>query len=372
LSRSVFLLCTSDLYGGVEKNVLLRACELQGRGHRVTVAVSCDELERRAREQGLDDVRRVRRGGDVDVTALVRYVRQLRAVRPDALFIAHKMDFWLGSLAGRIARIPKIVLYLGIERQFRRGPKYRTVFSRLADCMVVNSESLRSRVIESSPFIPPSRIVVIRNGFPVPERREPSDELRRRLGVPEDAILIGAAGRLARQKGFDLAPEFLSRLVDRWPVYLAIAGEGRERRALEQAGRAAGLADRILLLGYVEDMAGFFRGIDLFVLFSRYEGMANVLNEAMSYGVPVISTRVSGSEELLLDGALGPLVDVDDVGSLAEAAERLFQAGLTRSERLVEHIRVNYSIERMIDQTEAVLFSGDSGPKILKAGPGAT
>jgi glycosyltransferase involved in cell wall biosynthesis len=359
LSRSVFFLCTSDLYGGVEKNVVLRARELQGRGHRVTLAVSCAEVERRAREQGLTDVRRVRRGGDADVTALFRYVRQLRAVRPDALFIAHKMDFWLGSLAGRIARVPKIVLYLGIERRFRRGPKYRTVFSLLADCMVVNSESLRSRVLERSPFIPANRIVVIRNGFPVPDVREPSDELRRRLGVPEDAILIGAAGQLVRRKGFDLAPEFLSRLVDRWRVYLAIAGEGQERTALEQAGRVAGLADRVFLLGYVQDMAGFFRGIDLFVLFSRFEGMANVLNEAMSYGVPVISTRVSGSEELLLDGELGPLVDVDDVGGLAEAAKGLLEEGLTRSERLVEHIRVNYSIERMIDQTEAVLFSRD-------------
>jgi glycosyltransferase involved in cell wall biosynthesis len=117
-------------------------------------------------------------------------------------------------------------------------------------------------------------------------------------------------------------------------------------------------------------MARFFRGIDLFVLLSRYEGMANVLNEAMSYGVPVISTRVSGSEELLLDGELGPLVDIDDVEGLAGAAEGLFQAGLTRSERLVEHIRVNYSVERMIDQTEAVLFSTDSSPDDLEAGPG--
>lgn len=362
MSRSVLFLSTSDLYGGVEKNVLLRARGLQVRGHRITLAVNYDEVERRAREQGLTDVRRVRRGGDADVTALFRFVRLLRAVRPDALFISHKMDFWLGSLAGRIAGVPNIVLYLGIERRFRRGPKYKTVFSRLADRMVVNSESLRSRVLETSPFIPPNRIVVIRNGFPVPDVREPSDELRRSLGVPEDAILVGAAGQLVRRKGFDLAPEFLSRLVDRWPVCLAIAGEGQERRALERAARAAGLADRVFLLGHVEEMERFFRGIDLFVLFSRYEGMANVLNEAMSYGVPVVSTRVSGSEELLLNGELGPLVDVDDVGGLAEAAERLFQAGLTRSERLVEHIRVNYSVERMVDQTEAVLFPPDSGP----------
>ncbi len=372
MSHSVLFLSTSDLYGGVEKNVLLRARGLQGRGHRVTLAVNFDEVERRAREQGLTEVRRVRRGGDADVTALIRFVRLLRIVRPDALFISHKMDFWLGSLAGRVAGVPNIVLYLGIERRFRRGLKYKTVFSRLADRTVVNSESLRSRVLESSPFIPPNRIVVIRNGFPVPDLREPSDELRRRLGVPKDAILVGAAGQLVRRKAFDLAPEFLSRLVDRWPVYLAIAGEGQERRALEQAGRAAGLADRVFLLGYVEEMAEFFRGIDLFVLFSRYEGMANVLNEAMSYGVPVISTRVSGSEELLLDGELGPLADVDDVAGLAEAAERLFQAGLTRSERLVEHIRVNYSVERMVDETEAVLFPTDSGPEVLRAGPGAT
>lgn len=356
MTRSVLFLDTADVYGGIEKNVILRGRELQSRGYRVTLAASCDEVARRAKEQGITDVRRVRRGGDLDVTAHYRFVRHLRAVRPDALFIAQKMDFWLGSLAGRIARVPSIVLYLGIERRFRRWPKYNTVFSRLADRLVVNSEYLRTSVLESSPFVPPSKIVVIRNGFPIPEGREPSDQLRRSLGVPKEAILIGGAGRLTRQKGFDLAPDLLSMLIERWPVYMVIAGEGEERRSLEESFRARGFEDRIFLLGWLEDMERFFRGIDLFVLLSRREGMANVLNEAMSYGVPVISTRVGGSEELLRAGELGPLVDIEDVAGVAEAAQRLFRSGLERPERLVDHIRTHYSVDRMIDETENVLF----------------
>ncbi len=155
-------------------------------------------------------------------------------MRPDALFIAQKMDFWLGSLAGRITGVPSIVLYLGIERSFPRWPKYNTVFSRLADRLVANSEYLRASVLENSPFIPPSQIVVIRNVFPILDRRDRSDGLRRSLGVPEQAILIGGAGRLAFQKSFDLAPDVLSCLIERWPVYLAIAGEGEERNSLEE------------------------------------------------------------------------------------------------------------------------------------------
>jgi glycosyltransferase involved in cell wall biosynthesis len=104
-------------------------------------------------------------------------------------------------------------------------------------------------------------------------------------------------------------------------------------------------------------MAPFFKGIDVFLLCSRNEGMANVLNEAMSHGKPVVSTRVPGSEELLAHGKHGVLTDIDDTPALSRAllsiikGEQLFSAA-----EQTRWIGSEFSMERMISETELLFF----------------
>ena len=148
--------------------------------------------------------------------------------------------------------------------------------------------------------------------------------------LPVPAWLTGgrrtllAMGRLEHQKGFDVLIEAFARLADRHPDWdVVIAGEGRDRDALEAARGRLGLDARVHMPGRVAPPWGLLNAADLFVMPSRYEGFPNALGEAMAAGVPVVSTDCpTGPRDLVTPGVDGELVAVEDVGSLATALDR--------------------------------------------------
>lgn len=131
--------------------------------------------------------------------------------------------------------------------------------------------------------------------------------------------VIVAVGRLARQKGFDVLLDAFARLADP-TVRLIIFGEGVLRAELLEQAVALGVAERFDLPGYTHDPLAEVAAADCFVLSSRFEGSPNALVEALSTGTPVVSTRCPyGPPEILDDGAIAPLVAVDDPDALAQA-----------------------------------------------------
>ncbi|MFP4696093.1 glycosyltransferase, partial [Thiohalospira sp.] len=142
----------------------------------------------------------------------------------------------------------------------------------------------------------------------------------------ESTPVVMGVGRLARQKGFDvLLPAFAS-LRRQLAVKLILVGEGAERAALQQQAEDLGIAEDVDLVGSVPDVFPWLRRASLYVLSSRYEGLPNVLIEALAAGAPVVSTDCpSGPREILEEGRLGPLVPVDDAEPLAAAMERTLQ-----------------------------------------------
>jgi glycosyltransferase involved in cell wall biosynthesis len=129
-------------------------------------------------------------------------------------------------------------------------------------------------------------------------------------------------GRLDPQKDQVTLLRAFARLARRRDAGLIILGEGRERGRLERLARDLGVADRVIMPGWVPSIEPYFRAADLFVLSSAYEGFGLVLVEALSQGVPVVSTDCpSGPAEILADGRYGRLVPVGDDEALADAME---------------------------------------------------
>lgn len=163
------------------------------------------------------------------------------------------------------------------------------------------------------------RICVIPNPvlFP-PDEKELSGKL---LG---ERSLI-AMGRLVPQKGFDLLLEAMAKLKDRYPEWtLTILGEGELRPQLESLRDELGLGDRVHLVGRVTNPHEFLQQADIFIMSSRFEGFPNALCEAMSCGLPVISTDCpNGPREIIRDGVDGILVPNENVPALVPAMERL-------------------------------------------------
>jgi glycosyltransferase involved in cell wall biosynthesis len=148
-------------------------------------------------------------------------------------------------------------------------------------------------------------------GPPAAAGRDPAD--------PADGRLVLAAGRLTRQKGFDLLIPAFGRVAAEHPGWrLRICGGGPLRNELQEQIQAEGLAGVVELTGPVEDMDEQWKAASLFVLSSRYEGFPLVLLEAMARGVPVVAADCpTGPAELIDDRRNGLLVAARDIAALA-------------------------------------------------------
>ena len=176
-------------------------------------------------------------------------------------------------------------------------------------------------------------------------------------GARGEAPVLLAAGRLTRQKGFDLLLRALPAVVEQLPgLRVLIAGEGPERRALTGQAARLRLQERVRFLGERGDLAVLFAGADGFVLPSRDEGSPYVLLEAMALGLPVVATDVGGVRALLDGGSNGLLVRAGDPPALAAAILRLLQfpaEARLRAETAKRAIAGPLSASRMAEATAA-------------------
>lgn len=144
--------------------------------------------------------------------------------------------------------------------------------------------------------------------------------------LPRPRIL--AVGTLRRAKRFDLLLDAFGRMAGAGGASLCILGEGDERNALEQQVRRLGLAGRVVLPGFAQDVGAWYAHADLLVSASDHEGFGNVIVEALEQGLPVVSTDcAAGPREILDGGRYGVLVPSGDAAALAHAMEAALRGG---------------------------------------------
>ncbi len=174
-------------------------------------------------------------------------------------------------------------------------------------------------------------------------------------GVP----VIGVAARLVPLKGLEYLIEALAILHRRGiECKLRIAGGGPVRETLAALAQSMGLSDRVALLGELRNIEDFYRSIDVLALPSLSEGLPLSVLEAMATGLPVVSTRVSGIPEAVLNGVSGTLVPPRDAPALADALEPLLRSKAMR-ERMGHAGRrraeAEFSLERAAERI-AILY----------------
>jgi len=167
------------------------------------------------------------------------------------------------------------------------------------------------------------------------------DQVRRTCGWEGHRVVL-SIGRLVERKGQDTVIRSLPQVAVAVPeVRYAIGGEGPFRERLEDLARAAGVAERVEFLGFVEEaqLPGLYAAADVFAMVSReileagdVEGFGIVYLEANAAGLPVIGGRSGGVEDAVVDGCTGLLVDPGDVDQVTRALIRLLQDGELRTE----------------------------------------
>jgi glycosyltransferase involved in cell wall biosynthesis len=133
------------------------------------------------------------------------------------------------------------------------------------------------------------------------------------------SLRIGSAGRLFPVKGYDFFVEVAAKVVTmNEEVQFLLAGDGPEHQMLENAINRYGLQDRFTLLGFVDDMKGFYQSLDMYVNTSLHEGIPMTVLEAMGHGLPVVVPYVGGFSEIVVDGECGYLIAERDIDLFAQ------------------------------------------------------
>ena len=172
--------------------------------------------------------------------------------------------------------------------------------------------------------IPPDLIELVPNAVDEeifhPCTEEERQAARSRLSIPADAFVTGGIGRLAHEKNFILLPELAARHPD---IFFLVAGSGPERDRIAALTAELGVGARMRLLGPILDRPGFYHALDAFVLPSLYEGLPMAVLEAMSSGVPILSSRLEGISAVIIDEKEGLLARPGDVADFSKQLRRL-------------------------------------------------
>ena len=263
--------------------------------------------------------------------ALAALLRLLRAERPDLVHAHMPIAGFLGRLAGRLAGVP-VVAYTCHGFLFNQpGPWPRRAASlglewlggRMTDVFLTVSEA---EAADARRFGLARQPAAVLNGRD-PARFRPDlaarARLRAALDVPPDRVVVATVSRLVRHKGHLELAAAMQEVpgVELWVVGDRLATD----RGADIAGAlaAAGLGDRLRLLGYRDDVAAVLAASDIFALPSHFEGLPMSVIEAMLTGLPVVATDIRGPREQVVDGETGLLVPPMQVPPLARALARL-------------------------------------------------
>jgi glycosyltransferase involved in cell wall biosynthesis len=262
-----------------------------------------------------------------------------------------------GSLASLLGRTKVVATVHGksyYAEKLRRRLAYRWVSRRAR--MVAVSEDIKNFLVEKV-GVEPRRILTIYNGIDHrgyelgPETRR---AVREELGIGEDQPVIGAVGSLYPVKGHTHLIKAASIVLRSFaePVFL-IAGGGSLLEGLRAEAAALGITDRVRFLGFREDIPRILQAIDIYTMPSLSEGLPLSALEAMASRRPVIASRVGGIPEVVLDGATGYLVPVENHGSLAARILDLLRdpalarrLGETGKRRVVEVFSLSTMMQR--------------------------
>jgi glycosyltransferase involved in cell wall biosynthesis len=319
------------------------------------ISVYPAEIGERERELLGAPLFEMHRNGAADgVRAFRETVNLLRELQPDVVHGHVHTGKYFGRAAALIARVPHVLYTEHHPRPEHSVAQWLAdeAMRDRTDAVIAFHDRQRDEIARRDAF-PFERIAVVPNGI---EHAAPAGEdarlrAREALGISPGTFVVLFAGRLAEQKFPELAIDAFAELppsLQRRDLLL-IAGDGPLAASLAQ--RCVRLGSNVRLLGYRRDMADLYAVADAFLMTSRYEAMPLAPIEAMSQGMPVVTTPWEGAEEIVRDRQGGFVTSSFDHRELAAALTLLRdfpECSRTLSERAAERARSTYDIGRTV------------------------
>jgi glycosyltransferase involved in cell wall biosynthesis len=276
--------------------------------------------------------------------------------------LVHCNSLSMSRLCGPVCRSMNVPS-LGYLRDIIKISRQAITDINQLDRIVAVSEATRSFHIKQG--LSSDRSVTIHNGI---DRQQftastlPTSSIRRELKLRDDSLLLLSCGQIGMRKGLDTLIEAFVNLVERDktsdpPIHLLILGQRHSEKQeaidyekqLHQRVRSAGLNDRVHFLGRRSDVARIMQQATVLVHSARQEPLGRVLLEAASVGLPIVTTNVGGTAEILTLPEFVPnLVPPDDPNAMANAVETVVSDNDLRvrlSELLRQHAESSFSVD---------------------------
>jgi len=348
--------------GGTEGKLYDLIAGLLKRGYRVSVGYCTPGPWAEKLETLGVRVTRLSHIGRVDPSLVFRMVRLMRNDPPQIVHThLFKSDFH-GRLAARLAGVPVVIGGLHNSDPWARNRLLGSIYgatARFTDCLLAVSEEVKQYHVERT-GVSQEKIFIIENGVDI-ERFKGQDaagqKVRDELDIAPDAIVFGIIGRLKPQKDHATFLESAREILVQYPTArFLVVGDGPLYSELEAKALELDLFPSLIFTGVRTDIPAVMSALDVLVLSSRWEGLPNVVLEAMAAARAVVATSVDGVEGVVTSGKTGLLVPPGDSLALAQAClelvsnpdlrYRLGQAGY-------RYVAENYSLDMMVDRYEA-------------------
>jgi glycosyltransferase involved in cell wall biosynthesis len=295
-----------------------------------------------------------------DIKEFFSIISILKKEKPDVFHTNSSKMGGLGALAGKIARVPKIIF---TAHGFAFNESNRSLLQKailkciywmiilLSDHTICVSESVKNR-LETWPYIK-NKLVVIHNGI-MPFDLVSREDARKELGIKPNTFVVGTIAELHRVKGLDILLRAWLDYTQEHKAMLVIIGDGSEGENLNLLSKKLGIENSVYFAGFVDNARKYLLAFDVFVLASRSEGFPYALLEAGFASLPVVATSVGGVPEIIKEGETGLLVEP---GYPEELAHILI--GLSKDEQLRKTLGENvhtftekeFSLAQMFDHT---------------------
>lgn len=232
-------------------------------------------------------------------------------------------------------------------------------FLGYADRYIAISSRLKNELAESG--LSSVKCIYIPNGVDI-QRFRPSGQNNIAHGVyQKNQVRVLFVGVVDKRKGVDILISAFERALKRdIKAKLHIVGpknrvdnEGHFYETIKQNVIEMGIAEDVIFYGHVDNTIEYYQSADIFVLPSRQEGLANVILEAMACGLPVIGTRISGTEDIVQNGVNGILVDPGDDRQLADALYDLIthpEKVKSMGQKSLELVRTTFDLDKVTDE----------------------
>lgn len=334
--RILFLITTSD-WGGAQFFVHALAKAAKAEGHGVIVAAGGQgELEDACKKDGIhfERLELIRRelAPFHDLAAIYEIRTIIKDFKPDIVHLNSSKMSVVGAMAASLEHVPRIIYRIGGWAFLEELPTWKKLVYLWSEKLTANKKDIIVTVhpgdeaeAKRHKIRPNGRVVTVANGINIATfdaHRIDRAEARWRLGIANDAFVIGTLANFYPAKNIPWELEALAPLLKTSNAHLAIIGDGPDHEIVEHTRWRLRIESSVTLAGRHPDASSLLSAFDMFVLPSSKEGMPWSLLEAMAAGLPCIATDV-GACKWMLEPDAGIIVPSNDAEALRTAITSL-------------------------------------------------